>query len=100
MRLVCRNFKIQKIGELDLVFLQGKTLVFVEVKTRAPSSLLRASDAVDQSKRKHLLRASRAFIREFFAHQKLYYRYDIMEIYLEEGRIPECSWVQDINIFR
>jgi putative endonuclease len=48
-RLVARNYRCP-IGELDLIFLDGKTVVFVEVKTRTGAEHADPQDAVNRGK--------------------------------------------------
>ena len=54
-------------GEIDIIAVQDKTLVFVEVKTRSESSAAACDpiDAVDEEKERHLRRTARSFIRSF-----------------------------------
>ncbi len=49
-------------GELDLVVLKGTRLRFVEVKARGPDDPV-GIEAIGESKRSHLVRASRAWLR-------------------------------------
>ncbi|HUA08096.1 MAG TPA: YraN family protein [Candidatus Acidoferrales bacterium] len=52
-RVVARNVRVPG-GEIDLVCVDGTTLVFVEVKCRAGSSFGTAMTAVDARKRRKL----------------------------------------------
>jgi len=64
LRLVARNVRWGR-DEIDLVFLDGRTLVFVEVKarTRVASRLeLDPFAAIDRRKRRALRRAARAYL--------------------------------------
>jgi putative endonuclease len=56
-RIVERNYRTPR-GELDLIALDGKTLVFVEVKARRGGMFGEPEWAVDQKKRLHLIKAS------------------------------------------
>lgn len=62
-RLIGRNYRVRG-GEVDLVCLDGDTVVFVEVKTRGPGSLGRPDQAVTPAKRAKLVRAASAFLSE------------------------------------
>jgi len=50
-------------GELDLVALDGKTIVFVEVKTRQSDVMGRPSEAVDERKQRKLTRLAETFLK-------------------------------------
>jgi len=50
-------------GELDIVALDGDTIVFVEVKTRASSSAGEPADAVDNHKQARVTRAAQRFLK-------------------------------------
>lgn len=51
-----------KLGELDLVALDGRTVVFVEVKTRQSSDEVHPSEAVDEAKQRRLTRLALQFL--------------------------------------
>jgi len=63
-RLVARNHRT-RYGELDLVVIDGRTLVFVEVKTRRASAAGPTPwDALDERKRRQVRRMGRAFLHD------------------------------------
>ncbi len=51
------------LGEIDLVALDRRTLVFVEVKSRESSDLGHPSEAVDREKQRRLTRAALAYLK-------------------------------------
>jgi len=59
-RIVARNFRAAG-AEIDLVAMDGETLVFVEVKTRRSRSAGAPEDAVDERKQLRMRRAAEAF---------------------------------------
>src|SRR5690349_3163498 len=67
--LRCKGYKIvargQRLrgGELDLVAVDGRTVVFVEVKTRRSHDAGTPADAIDAHKEQHMTRAAMAFIK-------------------------------------
>jgi putative endonuclease len=66
-------------GELDLVALDRKTIVFVEVKTRQSQQAGHPSDAVDEIKQRRLTRLAVSFLKR---HQLLECpaRFDVIAI--------------------
>lgn len=65
--------------ELDLVAVDGGTVVFVEVKTRRSVAAGRPALAIDQMRRQRMTRAANAFLK---SHGLLQYpaRFDVVEV--------------------
>ena len=51
------------LGELDLVAVDGRTIVFIEVKTRESHDAGHPAEAVDSSKQRRLTRLALAYLR-------------------------------------
>jgi putative endonuclease len=51
------------IGEIDLVAVDGRTVVFVEVKTRTSQDAGHPADAVDDAKQRRLTRLALSYIQ-------------------------------------
>jgi putative endonuclease len=62
-RIIVRNYSCPH-GELDIVALDGGTVVFVEVRSTATDDLLRAAASVDQVKQRRLTRLALHFLRQ------------------------------------
>lgn len=94
LTLLERNFRC-RLGELDLVMLHGKTLVFVEVRSRKSSRFASAAESVDLRKQRKLARAAGFFLlrRPAFRHHPV--RFDVVAL---DGPSPEryaIQWVRD-----
>lgn len=61
-QIVARGSR-SKSGEIDLVAVHGRTVVFVEVKTRESADAGHPSEAVDAVKQRRLSRAAMAFLK-------------------------------------
>jgi putative endonuclease len=61
-KIVARGDR-QPIGELDLVVVDGRTVVFVEVKTRTSQQAGDPSEAVDAEKQRRLTRTALSFLK-------------------------------------
>ena len=59
--IVARNFRT-KLGEIDLVALEGKSLIFVEVKTRSSDEFGFPEEAVTRRKQQTLVNCAQAFL--------------------------------------
>jgi putative endonuclease len=72
-------------GELDLVALDRKTIVFVEVKTRQSAEAGHPAEAVDSTKQRKLTRLAEAFLKR---HRLTTYsaRFDIIAITWPAGQ--------------
>ena len=77
-RIVARNFRAAG-AEIDLVAIDGETLVFVEVKTRSSRAAGAPEEAVDERKQKQMRRAAEAFARRYRA-DEIEMRFDIVAV--------------------
>ncbi len=77
-RILARGHR-QRLGELDLVALDGQTLVFVEVKTWRTGEVGDPSEAVDARKQDKLTRAAMTYLkrRRLIEHPA---RFDVISI--------------------
>jgi putative endonuclease len=96
-KILYRNFRPPNGGEIDLVCREKNTLVFVEVKTRAPGGLGRPADAVDPAKEDALIRGAQSWLR-LLGHPDIPVRIDIVEVILGSDR-PEITLTRDALAF-
>lgn len=75
-------------GEIDLVFRDGETLVFVEVKTRTVGGWSRPAAAVNATKRRRLSRTALDYLRRL-PDPRVRFRFDVVEVLLEDGEVRE-----------
>jgi putative endonuclease len=82
-RILARQVR-ESGGELDLIALDGRVIVFVEVKTRSSTDAGHPADAVDLRKQQRITRAALAFLRR---HRLLDHpiRFDIVAIVWPAG---------------
>jgi putative endonuclease len=77
-RIVARNFRAAG-AEIDIVAMDGETLVFVEVKTRRSRDAGAPEEAVDERKQKQIRRAAEIFATRYRA-DEVTMRFDIIAI--------------------
>jgi putative endonuclease len=77
-RIVARNFRAAG-AEIDLVAMDGETLVFVEVKTRRSRISGAPEEAVDERKQTRMRRAAEVFARRYRA-DEVEMRFDIAAV--------------------
>ncbi len=83
-KIIDQNFKC-RIGELDIIAMEGQTLVIIEVKTRSNLSYGLPCEAITAEKKRHILRTLRYYIM-IHRLEDLDLRIDVIEILsTEEG---------------
>ncbi len=77
-RILARSYRSMR-SEIDIIALDGKTIVFVEVKTWSRAGEGGPSDAVDREKQLRLTRAALVYLKK---HRLLEYRarFDVIEV--------------------
>src|SRR4051812_49886005 len=68
-----------RLGELDIIAVDGRTIVFVEVKTRSSNDAGHPTEAIDQFKRRRMTQAALGYLK---ANRLLEYsaRFDVVAI--------------------
>lgn len=107
-KVLYRNFRAPKGGEVDLVLRGGpglKLLVFAEVKTRTRRDFGRPMRAVNAEKRALIVRGGTEWLRLLGkeiepgrnqdVRRQISWRYDVVEIILEEGEKPDVNLVEN-----
>lgn len=93
LKTVARRFTTP-VGELDLVMRQGRTIVFVEVKTLRSRRLQEPQERVMGTKRRRLTRAAR-----WFLHRRRWQdrpcRFDVVAVVLPERGEPQIEHFPD-----
>ena len=85
-----RNFRI-KGGEIDIIAQNDDYLVFVEVKSRKPGSLVSGFEAVDQRKKGLIIRAASNYCCK---HPSLLQpRFDIAQVIISCGRVLSIDYI-------
>jgi len=93
-RILAKNFKGQRGGEVDIIARDGKLLLFVEVKTRRKGAKIRPLDAVDKAKQALIERGANAWLKRLGT-RELPWRFDVIEVWVEEGETPRINHVRD-----
>lgn len=84
-KVVERNFKCNQ-GEIDIIAKDKEELVFIEVKTRTDISYGEASEAVTNTKKRHLINSIKYYIyKQKLENQPI--RIDVAEVYINKGKV-------------
>ncbi|MDD3762252.1 MAG: YraN family protein [Nevskiales bacterium] len=89
LRLITRNFRCRG-GELDLVMLDGETLVVVEVRARSHRGYAGAAESVDARKQARIVTATGMFVASHPQHAQRPIRFDVVAY---DGDAP-AQWLQ------
>ncbi len=93
-KILAKNYSGPRRGEVDIIARDGKLLLFVEVKTRRAGSKIRGLDAVGLEKQRLIERGANAWLKSLGT-RNLPWRFDVIEVYLEEGEKPRINHVKD-----
>jgi putative endonuclease len=93
-KILYRNFRARRGGEVDLVCRDDDTLVFVEVKTRSGIDFGRPFEAIDSAKRKLIARGALAWL-QLLDNPDILFRFDVVEIVLAEEGKPRIELLRD-----
>lgn len=92
LQLITRNWSCKR-GELDLVMLDGDTVVFVEVRYRRHAGWGGALESVDFRKQQKLTLAAQSFLQSESRWADSPCRFDVIAINGDPGTLPALSWV-------
>ena len=84
-----------RLGELDLVCLDGTTLVIVEVRARSSSRFAGAGESVDAAKQRKLVRATRHLLMTHPQWSQCPMRFDVFCIDDIDKAVPTIQWIKN-----
>ena len=91
LKIIDENYRT-RWGELDIIARDGKTLVFVEVKTRTQKIFGSPLQAVTADKQRRLIRMAKTYLVEKNLND-VPARFDVIGISLLNDRPPEIDWI-------
>ncbi len=89
-KILYRNYRGTRGGEIDIVARDRDVLTFVEVKTRKKRMTGRPLDAVTPEKQKYIKRGAQSWLN-MLKTEDFQWRYDVVEVELTEGKRPEIT---------
>lgn len=81
-KILEKNYK-NKVGEIDIIAIDGSEIVFIEVKTRSAQPYLSGRYSVDKRKQFHIMRAASWYME--LKKSSLQPRFDIIEVEVERS---------------
>ena len=82
-RLLAHNYRT-RMGELDLVLMEGETVVIAEVKARSETRRGPAAEAVGPAKQRRIILAAQRFLQQSGL-SEYPVRFDVVEVTPAEG---------------
>lgn len=94
-RVVATNYCIRG-GEIDIIAEDGEHIIFVEVKTRRPDSMVGGLEAVTKNKQRLIIRTAERYIYDY--KPELQPRFDVAEVIAENGRVVRLRYLKNAFI--
>jgi putative endonuclease len=91
LKLIERNYRC-RIGELDLVMLDGRTLVFVEVRFRSSDRYGGAAASITPRKQRRIINAARHFLATRAELRRYPARFDVVAVAALDER--HLEWIK------
>ena len=89
MRIIARQYR-NRLGEIDLVALDDRQVVFVEVKTRHTHAAGRPEEAVTTTKQRQLTRLALGYLKRRGWLETRSARFDVVAVtWPQDQRVPE-----------
>lgn len=86
-----KNFRC-KLGEIDLIGRDPKTLIFVEVRYRKNNHYGSPAETITPIKQRKLIRTAQFFLKKYPALEKLPCRFDVISVTLINNK-PSIEWI-------
>ena len=93
-KVLYRNFRSNRRGEIDIVCRDHDTLVFVEVKTRGGEYFGRPFEAVRPDQRRRISRGALTWLR-MLDNPEISFRFDVVEVVVAENEEPRLELIQN-----
>jgi len=92
-RILLRNFRCV-MGEIDIIARDGKTLVFVEVKTRADEDSVTPEEQINPHKMHRCTKAAKFYLSRYGQPQPPA-RFDVVAVVWPNGRAPSIRHIEN-----
>ena len=93
LKLLARNFSY-KTGEIDLIMVDSdRSIVFVEVRTRAKEDFVNTEETVNFTKRKKIKKTARIFLAENQIEDRPF-RFDVVTVIANNSKYPVINYFE------
>ncbi len=90
--VIARNYRI-KGGEIDIVAVNAEYIVFVEVKSRKPDSMVSGFEAVTKRKQGLIIKTASDYCIKHPT--ELQPRFDVAEVIIDSGKVLGIDYIQN-----
>lgn len=80
-RLLARNYRVGRMGEIDIIAREQDTLCFIEVKSRSGNRYGTPAEAVSATKQNTIVRLAQVYAQQNNCYDKPM-RFDVIEVYM------------------
>ena len=92
MKVIKRNY-VTPFGEIDIIAEDDDYIVFIEVKTRSGDRYGAPSEAVDKTKRKHIVDSAKYYLKVTNS-TEAFTRFDMAEVFSDNGSYT-VNYIED-----
>ncbi len=96
LKIIAENYRVGRLGEIDLIADGGNRLCFIEVKTRTGNTYGTPAEAVSWKKRQTIRQVAFCFLK---AHGAINapVQFDILEVWVtKEGKLKEIHYLEQV----
>lgn len=93
LTLIARNFRC-KPGEIDLIFEQDETIIFVEVRHRVSAAFGTALDSITPVKQSKIIKAATLFMLQKKWYNLRAMRFDVITLQGKLAETPNFNWIK------
>lgn len=84
-----------RLGEIDLICREQRTLVIVEVRARSSGAIARAAESIGSAKRARIIRATRHFLMRSSEWRDAPVRFDVVAFDSIDTDDARVSWLRN-----
>jgi len=95
--ILVQNYRVGRLGEIDIISQESEYLCFIEVKTRTGTGFGLPCEAVNKKKQQSIIRLAQIYIKEKKFDNKPV-RFDIVEVIVNADNENIC--IKKINIIK
>lgn len=96
-KIIGRNFRYSRFGELDIIAEEGEYICFIEVKTRSGTIYGPPCEAVGAKKQRSIRNLAEIYMKIHNMKDR-YVRFDVAEVMIEEAASGENEYT--VNLIR
>ena len=93
MKTVCANYTCRS-GEIDLILLHGRYLVFAEVRSKTGTRYGQPQETVNRKKQDKIRKTAAMYLHQNRKFAQYFCRFDVVSVVWKEGR-ASLEWIPD-----